>query len=195
MIDVDNEEELERQLKNIDEEFKRSTFKNVAHKNKQMELIEKEIRHKVDSNEEQEMAKEEQNRNRLQRRSYFMRLMDYNQPRINILIGITVSILQGALMPIFGGVMAKMLFVLMDIYDYTEMRSESDKWCGLMLGFAFIAFLTGFGQKFSFGVIGENVTTNIRKVLYGKIIEKNQGWFDLRENAPGILTSTLASDA
>jgi len=48
-------------------------------------------------------------------------------------------------MPIFGGVMAKMLFVLMDIYDYTEMRSESNKWCGLMLGFAFCAFLTGFG--------------------------------------------------
>lgn len=28
-----------------------------------------------------------------------------------------MSMLQGALMPIFGGVMAKMLFVLMDVFD------------------------------------------------------------------------------
>ena len=40
--------------------------------------------------------------------------MDYNKPLINVFIGLFVSIIQGALMPIFGGVMAKMLFVLMD---------------------------------------------------------------------------------
>lgn len=76
-------------------------------------------------------------------------------------------------MPIFGGVMAKMLFVLMNVYDLEEMRTESNKWCGLMLAFAFIALLTGFGQKFSFGVIGENVTSNIRRTLYRKIITKH----------------------
>lgn len=96
-------------------------------------------------------------------RSYFSRLIDFNQPRANIFVGITVSVLQGALMPVFGGVMAKMLFVLMNVYDLEEMRHEANKWCALMLSFAFIAFLTGFGQKFSFGVIGENVTSNIRR--------------------------------
>ncbi len=69
--------------------------------------------------------------------------------------------------------MAKMLFVLMDVGDYDEMRRQSNFWCGLMLIFACFAFLTGFGQKFSFGLIGENVTTNIRKMLYRKIIEKH----------------------
>lgn len=60
---------------------------------------------------------------------------------------------------------------------------------------SFSAILTGFCQKFSFGVIGENVAFNIRRKLYRKILEKNQGWFDERENAPGILTTTLSSDA
>lgn len=40
------------------------------------------------------------------------------------------------------------------------------------------SFLTGFIQKFSFGVIGENVAFNIRKKLYRKVLEKHQGFFD-----------------
>ena len=98
-------------------------------------------------------------------------------------------------MPIFGGFMAKMLFVLMEAYDLGLARRESNQWCGLMLIFSLISLITGFCQKFSFGVIGENVTTNVRRELYRKIIEKHQGWYDERDNAPGILTSTLSSDA
>jgi len=58
------------------------------------------------------------------------------------------------------------------------MRKESNYWCAIMLIMACGAFLTGFSQKFSFGIIGENVTANIRKQLYRKIVEKHQGWFD-----------------
>ena len=47
-------------------------------------------------------------------------------------------------MPMFGGVMAKMLFVLMDFRDLDQVRSESNKWCGLMLIFAVCSFITGF---------------------------------------------------
>ena len=45
-----------------------------------------------------------------------------------------------------------------------------------------------------FGIIGENITINIRDKLYGALIRKNIGWFDNRENAPGVLNSVLASD-
>ena len=64
-----------------------------------------------------------------------------------------------------------------------------------MLIFSVCSFIASFSQKFSFGVIGENVTLNIRRTLYRRIIEKHQGWFDERDNAPGVLTSTLSSDA
>ena len=98
-------------------------------------------------------------------------------------------------MPVFGGVMAKMLFVLMEVLDLQEMRHDSNYWCGVMLIFSVCSFVAGFCQKFSFGVIGENVTLNIRRRLYHKIIEMHNGWFDERENAPGVLTGILSSEA
>jgi hypothetical protein len=44
----------------------------------------------------------------------------------------------------------------------------------------------------SFGNLGENVTLKIRKELYFKILEKNIGWFDFRENGSSVLTSAMA---
>jgi ABC-type multidrug transport system fused ATPase/permease subunit len=35
----------------------------------------------------------------------------------------------------------------------------------------------------------------IRQQLYGKILQKHIGWFDEKENAPGIISTTIASDA
>jgi len=98
-------------------------------------------------------------------------------------------------MPFIGAIMAKMLFVLMDVHDLNDMREQSDQWCMLMGALAACALFTGFSQKFSFGVIGENVAFNIRQTLYRKILEKHQGWFDERDNSPGALSTTLASDA
>lgn len=72
-----------------------------------------------------------------------------------------------------GAIMAKMLFVLMEVSNFDEMRKQSNQWCLLMFIFAACAFLTGFIQKFSFGIIGENVAFNIRKKLYRKILEKH----------------------
>jgi len=59
---------------------------------------------------------------------------------------------------------------------------------------AVLSFITGFTQKFLFGIIGENITINIREKLYGALLKKNIGWFDVRDNAPGILNSVLATD-
>jgi ATP-binding cassette, subfamily B (MDR/TAP), member 1 len=53
---------------------------------------------------------------------------------------------------------------------------------------------TNFLQKFLFGIIGENIAFNIRQKLYSAILKKHMGWFDARENAPGVLSSILAKD-
>jgi ABC-type multidrug transport system fused ATPase/permease subunit len=45
-----------------------------------------------------------------------------------------------------------------------------------------------------FGIVGENITINVRQKLYYSILKKNMGFFDDRENAPGVLNSVLASD-
>ena len=60
---------------------------------------------------------------------------------------------------------------------------------------ALTSLFTAFSQKFAFGVVGENITKHIRKALYSSLLKKNIGWFDLKDNAPGVLTSALASDA
>jgi hypothetical protein len=60
---------------------------------------------------------------------------------------------------------------------------------------ACISLCSGFTKGFSFGIVGENITLNIRHMLYQSIVKKNIGWFDQRDNAPGVLTSVLASEA
>lgn len=78
--------------------------------------------------------------------------------------------------------------------DPAKLRKDSDIWCLAMFISCLVSFVTGFTQKFLFGIIGENITLNIRDKLYSALVKKNIGWFDNRENAPGVLNSVLASD-
>lgn len=106
--------------------------------------IENEIRHIVDTKDLQKDKELDVLKSRNEKVSNFSKLMAYNRPLCNIFIGLFVSILQGSLMPLIGALMAKMLFVLMDVHDLDDMRTESNKWCLCMLGLATIALFTGF---------------------------------------------------
>jgi ATP-binding cassette subfamily B (MDR/TAP) protein 1 len=59
---------------------------------------------------------------------------------------------------------------------------------------AISAFLFTFISKVAFGIVGENITINVRSDLYSSIIKKHIGWHDDSTNAPGILSAVLASD-
>jgi hypothetical protein len=43
-----------------------------------------------------------------------------------------------------------------------------------------------------FGHLGQNVTLKIRHLLYERILEKDIGFFDMRENNASVLTSAMA---
>ena len=90
--------------------------------------------------------------------------------------------------------MAKVLFGYMKT-DMDELRSESNKWCLLIFIAGIVSFFIVFLGKFSFGVVGENITLKMRHLLYTAIVKKHLGWFDIRDNAPGVLTSILANEA
>ena len=94
----------------------------------------------------------------------------------------------------FGMFITKMLFALFSVWDMEKLRRDSDIWCLAMFLCCVTSFITGFSQKFLFGIIGENITLNVRQKLYGALVRKNIGWFDDKENAPGVLASVLASD-
>jgi hypothetical protein len=97
----------------------------------------------------------------LAKKGFFKRLAPYNKPCINIFIGMIVSCIQGGIFPVFGIFITKMLFALM-IVEKAEMREKSDGWCLGMFLCCVLSFITGFCQKFLFGIIGENITLNIR---------------------------------
>ena len=96
-------------------------------------------------------------------------------------------------MPAFGLLMVKALFCLM-IPDLHEMYAQSHWWILGMLLCGITYFFVGFIQRFLFGLIGENITYVMRQKLYRALLQKHMGWFDRRENAPGVLASVLAMD-
>ena len=101
------------------------------------------------------------------------------------------------MMPLFGFTMAKVLFAYMygdSEYNGKTLRSEANFWCLMMLIEGIVVLFSAFGKLMGFGVVGENITLNMRSKLYRAIIQKDIGWFDDRKNAPGVLTSVLASD-
>lgn len=83
-------------------------------------------------------------------RNNFLRLSKMSEPKINILIGIFVSILQGSLLPIFGIFLGKMLFILQYnpylpfVNPLDQIRKDADFYCLMMLLCAIASFFTGF---------------------------------------------------
>jgi ATP-binding cassette subfamily B (MDR/TAP) protein 1 len=126
--------------------------------------------------------------------NFMKRLGPYNKPCINIVTGLIASCIHGTVNPVFGVLVTNMLFSLM-IVDPVHMKSEAWKWALYMFICSLVDLVAVFVQRFSFGVIGENITLNIRFSLYASLLKKNIGWFDLRENSAGVLTSVLASEA
>lgn len=63
--------------------------------------------------------------------------------------------------------------------------------------FTILAVSTGvirFCDCYVFRQLTRRVAYNIRCLLYFKILQKNIGWYDLKDNAVGTLTSAMQSD-
>ena len=102
----------------------------------------------------------------MKRKSHFVRLLEYNTPKINVPLGLFAALIEGSIMPIFGILLAKMLFILEEpvtiLIVNQQVRSDSNYYCLLMFTAAILALIFTFTSKFLFGVIGENVTLKIR---------------------------------
>ena len=128
------------------------------------------------------------------------RMIKMSEPFVNVFIGIFDSIALGSLQPIFGILIGKMLFVLQPILippinPMSKVRTDADYYCMWMFIIAILSFATQFIQISIFGITSENMTLRIRKTLYTSILSKNIGWFDDKEHTPGVLSSTMASEA
>ena len=54
--------------------------------------------------------------------------------------------------------------------------------------------ISAYCNKLVFSIIGENLTSNIRKLLFASIMDKDISWFDHKDRAPGILSNILSED-
>ena len=67
---------------------------------------------KHDKLDEEKAAQAKLYTDRITNASKFTRLLRLSEPKLNIVIGMIVSVGQGSLLPIFGIFMGRMLFVL-----------------------------------------------------------------------------------
>ena len=110
-------------------------------------------------------------------------------------VGLIFSLFLGTVMPVFGVILTKLLFGLsVPPNPLDKVRENADFYCLMMFACAIGAATFIFMQKIVFGTLGETVTLKIRKSLYSSILGKSIGWFDVKENSPGQLSTVLASD-
>lgn len=129
----------------------------------------------------------------LHKKGFFSRLSPYNKPTINIVFGVFFACLQGCTFPVFGVLMGKALFGLMEP-DKFDMKEKANEWILYMAIVAVASFIIALFYKYLFGIVAENITINVRSKLYGSILQKHMGWFDHKENSAGVMIGVLASD-
>lgn len=123
-------------------------------------------------------------------------MMALTEPKAAVPIGLLFSLLLGVVMPVFGIILSRLLFDLQaKLHDETYIREKANFWCLMMLMCAVASGTFIFMQKMTFRRLGEGVTQKMRRILYTSMLEKHMGWFDQKENAPGQLSTVLASDA
>ena len=95
--------------------------------------------------------------------------------------------------PIFAIFFTKILFSMMKV-NFQDKKDGVNLYAGLIMMLAVIAFITISLQRFSFGMLSQNMIKKLRTELYINILRKHIGWFDNHDNSPGQITSVLSAD-
>lgn len=135
------------------------------------------------------------NRNRPAPKNYFFRLLKLNAPEWPYsIMGAVGSVLSGFIGPTFAIVMSNMI----DVFYYKDLAAMEKKTkefvfiyigCGL---YAVVAYLT---QHYFFSIMGENLTTRVRRMMLAAILRNEVGWLDEEENNSSLVAARLATDA
>ncbi|KAJ2716952.1 hypothetical protein H4R19_000304 [Coemansia spiralis] len=108
--------------------------------------------------------------------------------------GTFLSIIDGASLPCFSIVFARML-TAMALEDLDEQKRKVDLYAGLFFMFAGVVFLAVGGRNLCFLRAGEKITFNVRYDVFGAMLRQDATYFDRKENGTGALTARLATEA
>ncbi|XP_043704920.1 ABC transporter B family member 19-like [Telopea speciosissima] len=126
---------------------------------------------------------------------YFFRLLKLNAPEWPYAImGAVGSVLSGFIGPTFAIVMSNMIEVFY-YRDPNAMEKKTKEFVFIYIGtglYAVVAYLT---QHYFFSIMGENLTTRVRRMMLAAILRNEVGWFDEEENNSSLVAARLATDA
>ncbi|XP_034163847.2 ATP-dependent translocase ABCB1 isoform X1 [Pangasianodon hypophthalmus] len=125
----------------------------------------------------------------------FTRILALNKPEWPyMMVGVLASFVGGAVYPCVAILFAKIIGVFAET-DTEVKRQKTLMFSLLFLLLGAVSFLTHFFQGYMFGKSGEILTMRLRSQVFKAILRQEIGWFDDHNNAVGVLTTKLATDA
>nr|GLL39213.1 ABC transporter B family member 19-like [Ipomoea trifida] len=126
---------------------------------------------------------------------YFCRLLTLNAPEWPYsIMGAVGSVLSGFIGPTFAIVMSNMI----EVFYYTNparMERKTKEFVFIYIGVGLYAVVAYLIQHYFFSIMGENLTTRVRRMMLAAILRNEVGWFDEEENNSSLLAARLATDA
>ncbi|PON60814.1 ABC transporter [Trema orientale] len=122
------------------------------------------------------------------------RLAALNKPEMPILlIGATVAIVNGVLLPVFGMLISSMIKVLYE--PPHEQTKHSVFWAVMFMVLGIVSLLVIPAQEYFFAVAGCKLTQRIRLMCFEKVVHMEVGWFDEPGHSSGAIGARLSADA
>ncbi|KAJ3133094.1 ATP-binding cassette, sub-B (MDR TAP), member 4 [Geranomyces variabilis] len=108
-------------------------------------------------------------------------------------VGVISAAINGAILPIFGILMGKVLVIYKDEGDV--LMDEAAKYALIFTGMMFINLIVNLLQTGALGITGERLTRRVRSTLFDAMLRQEIAWFDEKSNGTGVLTSRLSEQA
>lgn len=98
--------------------------------------------------------------------------MSFYSPKILAVGSAIASIVTSTTMPLFGWIFSEVIFVIMKGPDYPNYIVERDKWILYMFLMILGSGIANFFQRYFFTFAGENLTYDVRNLLFKSLIYK-----------------------
>ncbi|KAJ8750357.1 hypothetical protein K2173_014272 [Erythroxylum novogranatense] len=126
---------------------------------------------------------------------YFCRLLMLNAPEWPYsIMGAIGSVLSGFIGPTFAIVMSNMIEVFY-YRNYASMERKTKEFVFIYIGTGLYAVVAYLIQHYFFSIMGENLTTRVRRMMLAAILRNEVGWFDEEEHNSSLIAARLATDA
>ncbi|RHY13606.1 hypothetical protein DYB36_010292 [Aphanomyces astaci] len=125
------------------------------------------------------------------------RLWAYSSPEsFHLVLGSLGALVHGAMYPLWGVLLTKSMMVFFQVNLGSHgMRDEALMWSVGFVVLGVIAFGAATVQNHQFAIVCERLTSRVRHKCFVAMLHQDMTWFDMPANAPGALSTRLASDA